>query len=148
MKGSTCQLWNSLLWPIYVINSVDDTKLPYSTIPQTQRWQHKGSGYYMYSRIVQENRKVFVYLLYRFLLGSCLQRNLRMHAGHAVEVCWQSKELSVVEYASQGNYPTNLQKKAQVLSAHSNRLNTCVCTCTWHVHVLWVTEKRGVVYTG
>ena len=84
----------------------------------------------MYSRIVQENRKVFVYLLYRFLLGSCLQRNLRMHAGRAVEVCWQSKELSVVEYASQGNYPTNLQKKAQVLSAHSNRLNTCVCTYT------------------
>ena len=90
----------------------------------------------MYSRIVQENRKVFVYLLYRFLLGSCLQRNLRMHAGHAVEVCWQSKELFAVEYASQGNYPTNLQKKAQVLPAHSNRLNTCVCTCTVHVHVL------------
>ena len=59
-----------------------------------------------------------------------------MHAGHAVEVCWQSKELFAVEYASQGNYPTNLQKKAQVLPAHSNRLNTCVCTCTVHVHVL------------
>ena len=65
-----------------------------------------------------------------------------MHAGHAVEVCWQSKELSEVEYASQGNYPTNLQKKAQVLSAHSNRLNTCVCTCTVS------DRKRGVVYTG
>lgn len=73
----------------------------------------------MYSRIVQENRTVFVYLLYRFLLGSCLRRNLRMHAGHAVEVCWQSKELSVVEYASQGNYPTNLPKKgASSFSSH------------------------------
>ena len=26
---SKCQLWNFLQWPIYAINSVDNTKLPY-----------------------------------------------------------------------------------------------------------------------
>ena len=31
-----CQLWNSLWWPIYVINSIDNTKLPCCTLPPTQ----------------------------------------------------------------------------------------------------------------
>ena len=30
------QLWNSLQWPIYVINSVDNSKLPCYTLPPTQ----------------------------------------------------------------------------------------------------------------
>ena len=33
------QLWNSLRWPTYVINSVDNTKIPCYTLPPTQ--QHR-----------------------------------------------------------------------------------------------------------
>ena len=38
MKGqrSKRQILNSLRWPIYVINSVDNTKLPCYTLPPTQ----------------------------------------------------------------------------------------------------------------
>ena len=35
-KTSKRQLWNSLHWPIYVINTVDDTKLPSYTLPPIQ----------------------------------------------------------------------------------------------------------------
>ena len=31
-----CQLFNSLRWPLYLINSVDNTKLPCYTLPPTQ----------------------------------------------------------------------------------------------------------------
>ena len=37
-QPSKRQLWNSLRWEIYVINSVDHTKLPCNSIPPT--WQH------------------------------------------------------------------------------------------------------------
>ena len=30
------QLWNSLQWPIYIINLINDTKLPFYTLPLTQ----------------------------------------------------------------------------------------------------------------
>ena len=33
---SNCYLWNSLRWPIYDINSVDNTKLPCYTLTPTQ----------------------------------------------------------------------------------------------------------------
>ena len=35
-KHSKCHLLNSLWWPIYIINSVDNTELPCFTLPQTQ----------------------------------------------------------------------------------------------------------------
>ncbi len=41
-------------------------------------------------------------------------------AGLAVVVCWQSEELSVIEYASPESYPTNLQNNTTV--SYSNRL--------------------------
>ena len=30
------QPWHSLWWPIYIINPVDNTKLPYQTLPLMQ----------------------------------------------------------------------------------------------------------------
>ena len=32
LKLEKCQLWNSIQWPFYVINTVDNTKLPFYTL--------------------------------------------------------------------------------------------------------------------
>ena len=44
-KGSCSkrQLWNSLRWPIYAINSVDNTQLPCYTLPPTQHHSFFGN---------------------------------------------------------------------------------------------------------
>ena len=36
LKLKKRQLWNSIQWPFYVINTVDNTKLPFYTLPPMQ----------------------------------------------------------------------------------------------------------------